>query len=160
LDAREEPGYLHGYGIVPAAWIRRLIATLPPQTQAWLRRILVTRDQICRTPFCGAPIRHGDHPTGHAHGGPTSTSNSQGLCEACNYTKQAPGWNARTIPGPRHTVRTTTPTGHHYDSTAPPLPGHYPAAVGPPPDPDTLPQDPLSPTELETLWAHLDQYAA
>ena len=31
-------------------------------------------------------------------GGPTSAANGQGLCEACNYTKQAPGWRAR--PGP------------------------------------------------------------
>ena len=46
---------------------------------------------------------------------------------ACNHTKQHPGWSARTITAPdirvggRHTVETTTPTGHHYRSTAPPL---------------------------------------
>ncbi|MDX6373402.1 MAG: hypothetical protein QOD98_2390, partial [Nocardioidaceae bacterium] len=27
-------------------------------------------------------------------------------------------WSARTIPGPRHTVEITTPTGHTYTSTA------------------------------------------
>ncbi|HSN35197.1 MAG TPA: HNH endonuclease, partial [Arthrobacter sp.] len=46
-----------------------------------------------------------------------------GLCEACNHTKELPGWTARPRPGPRHTLETTTPTGHNYQSTAPPLPG-------------------------------------
>jgi hypothetical protein len=47
-----------------------------------------------------------------------------GLCEACNHTKENPGWNAVPRPGPRHTIDyRTTPTGHTYHSTAPPLPG-------------------------------------
>jgi hypothetical protein len=91
-----------------------------------LRRMLVLRDGACRTPWCGAPIRHGDHVTDFADGGPTSLPNAQGLCERCNQTKALPGWSAEVLdatPG-RHTVRTTTPTGHTYDSTAPPmLPG-------------------------------------
>ncbi|MGH8969587.1 MAG: HNH endonuclease, partial [Actinomycetes bacterium] len=81
----------------------------------------------CRTPWCDAPIRHADHVTGHAAGGPTTAGNGQGLCEACNYTKQAPGWRAREHPdsGPGdHLVETTTPTGHTYPSRPPPLPGH------------------------------------
>ncbi|MGN6440817.1 MAG: hypothetical protein ACTHL6_02825, partial [Arthrobacter sp.] len=57
------------------------------------------------------------------NGGPTTAANGQGLCEACNHTKEAPGWTAKPVPGPRHTVATTTPTGHTYHSTAPPLPG-------------------------------------
>ena len=56
---------------------------------------------------------------GRVEGGPTSGLNGQGLCEACNYAKAAPGWSARPRPGPRHTVRTTTPTGHTYTSRAP-----------------------------------------
>ncbi|HEY1158895.1 MAG TPA: hypothetical protein VGE95_21745, partial [Arthrobacter sp.] len=51
----------------------------------------------------------------------------QGLCEACNHSKEMPGWTAKPVPGPRHTVATTTPTGHTYHSTAPPLPGSGPA---------------------------------
>jgi hypothetical protein len=46
-----------------------------------------------------------------------------GLCEACNHTKELPGWKAQPRPGPRHTLEITTPTGHSYHSTAPPLPG-------------------------------------
>jgi hypothetical protein len=90
-----------------------------------LRRMLVLRDQTCRTPWCGAPIRHGDHVTDVADGGPTSLTNAQGLCARCNQTKNLPGWSATVIDPTqgRHTVRTTTPTGHTYDSVAPPLPG-------------------------------------
>jgi hypothetical protein len=95
-----------------------------------LRRFLTVRDQTCRTPWCDAPIRHADHVVPDRAGGPTSTTNGQGLCEACNHAKEAPGWSAAVIdPGPTaarpgappHRVRTTTPTGHTHDSTAPPL---------------------------------------
>jgi hypothetical protein len=87
-----------------------------------LRRFIRLRDQTCRTPWCDAPIRHLDHAMATRDDGATTTANRQGLCEACNYAKEAPGWRARTVrAGPRHTVRTTTPTGHSYDSTAPPL---------------------------------------
>ena len=88
-----------------------------------LRRMLLRRDGTCRTPWCDAPVRHGDHITAHADGGPTSLGNGQGLCERCNQAKNLPGWSAETLdngPG-RHIVRTSTPTGHIYDSTAPPL---------------------------------------
>jgi hypothetical protein len=87
-----------------------------------LRRFIRLRDQTCRTPWCDAPIRRLDHAMAARDDGATTTANGQGLCEACNYAKEAPGWRARTVrAGPRHTVRTTTPTGHSYDSTAPPL---------------------------------------
>lgn len=88
-----------------------------------LKRFLQVRDDTCRTPYCDAPIRHHDHITAWHDGGPTSSGNGQGLCEACNHTKETPGWTAKQTAGPRHTVTTTTPTGHTYHSTAPPLPG-------------------------------------
>ncbi|HEY1157735.1 MAG TPA: HNH endonuclease signature motif containing protein, partial [Arthrobacter sp.] len=88
-----------------------------------LKRILQVRDDNCRTPYCDAPIRHHDHIISWHHGGPTAAGNGQGLCEACNLTKEAPGWTAKPVPGPRHTVATSTPTGHTYRSTAQPLPG-------------------------------------
>jgi len=90
-----------------------------------LARLIRARDQICRTPWCDAPIRHIDHIRPHAENGPTSYTNGQGLCEACNQAKEAPGWTSHTArtPGQRHTVQTSTPTGHTYRSTAPPLPG-------------------------------------
>jgi hypothetical protein len=79
------------------------------------------RDQRCRNSWCDALVRHLDHAKDHADGGETSAENGQGLCEYCNYAKQAPGWSARPRPGPRHTIETVTPTGHRYLSTAPPL---------------------------------------
>ena len=50
--------------------------------------------------------------------------NGQGDCEACNYTKQAPGWHTKAINlHGGHTVEITTPTGHQYRSRAPDPPG-------------------------------------
>lgn len=86
---------------------------------AGLKRFLQIRDDTCRTPYCDAPIRHHDHIAAWHDGGSTSAGNGQGLCEACNHTKETPGWTAQQVPGPRHTVATTTPTGHTYHSTAP-----------------------------------------
>lgn len=82
------------------------------------------RDQTCRTPYCNAPIRHRDHAVPKRRGGPTSAANGLGTCEACNYTKEAPGWAVSTSDdGGVHTAEFTTPTGAVYRSTAPPLPG-------------------------------------
>jgi len=162
------PGQLPGYGTVPAAWARRLLAgdadparsdARPDGTRVWLRRLyadpsaselvamdstrrtfdgglrrfLVARDgAVCRTPWCDAPIRHLDHVEAHASGGPTSAANGQGLCVRCNLTKQLPGWRAASGGGAGrragpHRVVTMTPTGHAYESLAPPLvPGHVP----------------------------------
>ncbi|MCQ1986491.1 HNH endonuclease signature motif containing protein [Arthrobacter sp. zg-Y844] len=120
-------------------WIRRLY-TEPIAGQlvamdsrarlfpASLGRFIAARDQTCRMPWCGAPIRHLDHIRPHRDGGETSTANGQGLCEACNQAKEAPDWKAQTLDPPPgsttpQTVETTTPTGHTYRSTAPPLPG-------------------------------------
>ncbi|MDQ0730927.1 HNH endonuclease [Arthrobacter sp. B1I2] len=151
LQADAEPARLPGYGVLPAAlardialnsaghnepslWVRRLY-TAPGSGEllavdskarlfpAGLKRFLYIRDDTCRTPYCDAPIRHHDHITAWHNAGPTSAGNGQGLCEACNHTKETPGWTAKPVPGPRHTVATTTPTGHTYHSTAPPLPG-------------------------------------
>jgi hypothetical protein len=145
----DEPGDLAGAGPVPAAVARDLVAD--PDATVWLRRVyarpadgslvamdsrrrrfpdrlrrlLQVRDRTCRTPWCGAPIRHTDHVIPVSQGGKTSAANGQGLCEACNYTKQAPGWTARPAPGPAGAgdrVEITTPTGHTYTSHPPPLP--------------------------------------
>jgi hypothetical protein len=102
------------------------------------RHFIGLRDQAsCRIPYCGAPMRHTDHIEPATDGGPTRTRNAQGLCEACNYAKQAPGWHHQVIDTGqgRHTVQITTPTGHRYHSRAPDPPGT--ATHGPPAQPDT-----------------------
>ncbi len=90
-----------------------------------LRRLLIARDGTCTTPWCDAPIAHLDHVVPHADGGPTTAHNGRGLCARCNYTQEHPGWRARPETAPphrwRHTIVTTTPTGHRYTSNAPPV---------------------------------------
>ena len=66
-------------------------------------------------------------------GGPTSAENGQGLCVRCNLVKELAGWQARPVIGPgwhRHTVELTTPTGHTYRSTAPPVLPGLPSETG------------------------------
>lgn len=43
--------------------------------------------------------------------------------EACNHTKQAPGWRLRPVAGDPQEILLTTPTGHRYLSRAPSPPG-------------------------------------
>ena len=86
-----------------------------------LAAFLRMRDRGCRMAYCDAPVRHLDHAVDQALGGATDTSNGQGVCEGHNYAKQAHGWSSRPRPGPRHTIVTTTPTGHVYTTTAPRL---------------------------------------
>ncbi|RAM35198.1 HNH endonuclease [Arthrobacter globiformis] len=153
LQGDSEPAHIPGYGTVPGDWARKLVTTEQAkgveELKTWvrrlytapgtgdlvgmdsrrrlfpapLRRFIQIRDNTCRTPYCDAPIRHHDHITPWHDGGPTSLSNGAGLCEACNHTKELTGWKAKPKPGPRHTIELTTPTGHSYQSGAPPLPG-------------------------------------
>jgi hypothetical protein len=92
-----------------------------------LARYLTARDQHCRTPYCTAPIRHLDHIQPWRDGGPTTAANGQGLCERHSYVKEAPGWHVRVIEPDlgrsRHTTIICTPTGHTYQSQAPPALG-------------------------------------
>lgn len=91
-----------------------------------LRRLLIARDQTCRTPWCDAPVRHADHAVAHADGGRTDSDNGQGLCEACNYAKESPGHRARAGPDNRpghHEIHTIMPTGHTYVGRPPAQPG-------------------------------------
>jgi hypothetical protein len=106
-----------GTGDLVAMDSRRRLFPAPP------RRFIQIRDDTCRTPYCDAPIRHHDHIIPWHNDGPTTLANGAGLCEACNHTKELPGWKTQPRPGPRHTIEITTPTGHTYHSTAPPLPG-------------------------------------
>ncbi|HHU09794.1 MAG TPA: HNH endonuclease, partial [Intrasporangiaceae bacterium] len=96
-----------------------------------LRHMLTLRDQHCRTPWCDAPIRHIDHIHRRTNGGPTSYRNGRGVCAGCNHAREAPGWTATVTSGidePHH-VTLTTPTGHTYPATPPPLiPTTRPAA--------------------------------
>jgi hypothetical protein len=151
LDGTHDPAAITDHCPIPADLARELVLrSADTGARTWLRRLYTSpetgelvamdsrqrifpsalatflrlRDQWCRTPWCNAPIRHADHIVGAADGGPTSAESGQGLCESCNYAKQAHGWRHRPRPGPDgHSVDITTPTGHRYRSTAPPLLG-------------------------------------
>ena len=161
LGGGHAPGWIAGYGPVPAGVARDLVATALAEAQVTLRRLYTTssgslvamdsrsrafpaslglfidlRDQSCRTPWCDAPIRHHDHVVPDHAGGPTSAVNGQGLCEACNQAKEAPGFTATAHGG---VVTTTTPTGHQVRSRAPALPpGDPPAEQRPQPQVDVV----------------------
>jgi hypothetical protein len=151
LSDGSAPAHLAGYGPMPAPRARDLIRDT--SAQVWLRRLfsepasgrlvamdsrrelftgqlrhfVILRDQFCRTPWCDAQIRHTDHPTPRRDEGVTDAENAQGLCEACNYAKEAPGWRAEAdSEGTEHLVRITTPTGRRYTSRAPDPPGAGP----------------------------------
>lgn len=140
------PAQVSGYGPVPSSLIRGHLAGLSDRAAAWVRRLytspstgqlvamdstrrlfdgnlarfLSIRDQVCRIPWCGAPLRHHDHVVPAADGGATSVDNGQGLCEASNYAKEAVGWRARPGPsGAGDVIEITTPTGHTYHSSPP-----------------------------------------
>ncbi|WP_048631797.1 DUF222 domain-containing protein [Mycolicibacterium aurum] len=130
-----EPAWLDGYGPVPAGFACKLTgdAVADAQAKATLRRLyrhprsgqlvamesrarifpkglarfIGLRDQTCRTPF-----------------GPTTALNGLGMCQACNYTKEAPDWTVTTTDHDGdHTAEFRTPTHAVYHSIAPPLPG-------------------------------------
>ncbi|MCW2794238.1 MAG: endonuclease [Nocardioides sp.] len=146
---RETPAHLVGYGPLPfgvaadfladpdaEVFVRRLFTNPDDNSlvamdskgivfHGGLRRLLFARDgETCRTPWCDAPVRHGDHVRPRARGGRTTLDGGQGLCEACNYAKEAPGWRHETRSRwpERHTTEITTPTRHTHWSQAPPLP--------------------------------------
>jgi hypothetical protein len=140
-----------------AVWLRRLytgptgrdLVGMDSRRRSFsgaLRRMLVLRDDVCTTPWCGAPIVHGDHALAHANGGPTGFGNGRGACARCNYVKEAPGWRievtggeGRLRPGRLRAVAVRTPSGHLYRSRPPPLLGW---GWRPPGPADTQPAEP------------------
>lgn len=83
-----------------------------------LRRMVIFRDDVCRTPWCDARIRHADHADGFASGGETSWENGSGLCAACNYAKEHPGWKHEAT---AESLTVTTPAGREYTVPTSPL---------------------------------------
>ncbi|MGC5629149.1 DUF222 domain-containing protein [Georgenia sp. Z1344] len=143
LAGSDVPAWLTGHGPLPAdtareavrhariVWFTRLwtdpahggVLTTESRSRTFdgrLRQLVLTRDDICRTPYCSNPVEHIDHTIDHAAGGPTSAENGTGLCASCNYTKQNPNWRHATSPDGSHEVR--TPTGHRYAVPRSPFP--------------------------------------
>jgi hypothetical protein len=168
-DADNEPAQLVGYGPIPAPLARDLVRA-DEKTRVWVRRLytntagdlistdarrrdfphvarsfLTARDQLCRTPWCGAPIRHTDHALAVAKGGQTALNNGNGRCARCNLTKDVIGWATLVEDG---TITTTTPTGHRHASRPPSPPTSVPWAKRPAPRRPKIRIDLFWPAEL------------
>lgn len=147
-DGRETPAWVVGHGPFPSGaarqllgperdgpagdprvWLRRLYTH--PETgelvamdskrrlfDGLLRRMVILRDDTCRSPWCDAPIRHVDHAIPHSAGGSTTYENASGLCERCNQNKESERWRHAADPA---RLAVTTPTGHTYWRTTLPL---------------------------------------
>jgi hypothetical protein len=148
MGGGDEAAHVLGYGPIPASiareWVQDADAQVTlrrvyahPATGALtavesrsrcfttgMKRLIDIRDQVCRTPWCEAPIRHRDHLIPDHQGGPTAAQNGAGLCVACNQVKNTPGWSTTptTTGGRLHEYEIVTPTGHRHTSTAPSLP--------------------------------------
>lgn len=142
FDDGDEPAWLPGFGSIPAGSAKSLISdndsavflrrlyTRPSDGQlvkmdsnsreftGLLRRMITVRDDVCRTPWCEATIRHVDHATPSAAGGATNWDNGSGLCAACNLLKELPGWRHRAT---ATRLSVTTPTGHRYTVSTRPI---------------------------------------
>ncbi|WP_265447696.1 HNH endonuclease [Flexivirga meconopsidis] len=104
-----------------------------------LAQLIGLRDQICRTPWCGAPIAHTDHIRPHSQGGPTSERNGAGLCAQCNYAKEHPDFE---VVGDAAYSMTTS--------------GGVSAASRPPRPPEMSPptRSPIERELMELTWRH------
>jgi hypothetical protein len=114
-----------------------------------LRRMLVLRDDLCTTPWCGAAIAHADHATPVRDGGTTDFSEGNGKCVRCNHTKEAPGWRTRKTGGE---VEVRTPLGRVYWSQPPPLLGW---GSDPPDHPEGDRPSSVLEDHLEALLGHV-----
>jgi Domain of unknown function (DUF222) len=127
----DHPGYLPGFGILPAESVREMAAagatikpvTLPGEQPAPGYRpsavqaaFVRWRDLTCRFPGCDAPaeVCDVDHTKPYPHG-PTHPSNNKLYCRRHHLVKTFYarfGWADRQLPD--GTVTWTAPTGHTY----------------------------------------------
>lgn len=148
LGTDDGPAILEHVGPIPAALARDIAGGALRNVRSLVRRlftqdgVLVAMEQasrrftgelaeflalrehgVCRTPWCNATVKQRDHIRGVADGGATTADNGQGLCEVCNYVKEA-GFRQEVASdtGEQHTVVTHTPAGLSYEARAPDQP--------------------------------------
>jgi hypothetical protein len=149
LDATSDtPGYLPGFGILPAESVRQLAATatltpvpIPTHTEpdpgyrpsAKTLEFLRWRDLTCRWPGCDKPARTSDidHTVPYP-AGPTHPSNTKAYCRTHHLIKTfctgPRGWTDQQRPD--GTIVFTAPTGHVY-TTEPHGAAMFPALAQP-----------------------------
>ncbi|MDN5815549.1 DUF222 domain-containing protein, partial [Yaniella sp.] len=157
----DTPAWVTGHGPIPARLAKRWLAM--PETEVFLRRVfarpgdhqlvgmesrrrafpaslrrmVVLRDDTCRTPYCDGRIQDIDHATPYRNGGPTSWQNASGLCAGCNQIKENTGWTHQATP--EH-LSVTTPTVHRYSKDTGPVLEGIPPDKQVPPDEQPLPE--------------------
>ena len=158
----DTPAWVTGHGPIPAQLAKRWLAM--PEAEVFLRRVfarpgdhqlvgmesrrrafpaslrrmVVLRDDTCRTPYCDGRIQDIDHATPYRNGGPTSWQNASGLCAGCNQIKENTGWTHQTTP--EH-LSVITPTGHRYAKNTGPVLEGIPPDKQEPPDKQAPPDD-------------------
>ncbi len=142
----DHPGYLSGFGILPAESVRGLATSaklkllkMPKGVEpsyrptTTLTEFVRWRDITCRFPGCDAPaeVCDIDHTKPYPHG-PTHPSNTKLYCRTHHLLKTfytgLLGWTDRQFPD--GTVAWTAPTGHTY-STEPHGGSLFPALAQP-----------------------------
>jgi hypothetical protein len=144
LGLSDAPAQLLPLGPIPAQIARRLVAL----GDTWLRRIftdpvdgsallsdpkrrhyrgalrdlVLARDRTCRGPACPSPIRDIDHVVEHAHGGPTTFGNGEGVSKGCHTMRDRPDVTVATH-GDSNAVTWTLPSGARATSLPPPALG-------------------------------------
>lgn len=152
------PGFLPGYGQIPADQVERLAdgatirqVDLPPDAaepryrpSAKLAEFVRCRDLTCRFPDCDRPAHACDidHTTAYP-AGPTHPSNLKCLCRFHHLLKTFHHWQDQQFPD--GTVVWTAPTGHTYITT--PEGAHwYPQLAHPTGTPEAAEEPPRTPT--------------
>ncbi len=150
LGSADEPADLDGYGPIPAAMARKLVADgatsfyrvlVDPRTGAPLeigrtsyrlseamKRWIRMRDGHCTFPGCSNPSTDNDtdHLTAWQHDGSTGVSNLAQLCPKHHRLKHNSGWSP-TPAAATEPPGLTSPTGRHYPAQHPdPQPPHWP----------------------------------
>jgi len=150
----DKPGYLPGYGAVPAETVREMATTasLRPvpvpkdlvaepnyRPSAALTRFVQNRDLTCSFPGCDQPPVNCDidHSVPYPHG-PTHPSNTTLKCRIHHLLKTFCGWTDRQLPD--GTIVWTSPRGRTYTTT--PLGPEFFPQLGAPTETLNLPNRP------------------
>ena len=150
LGLGDEPGWMPGYGPIPASMARDIARSATWQRilfdpasgavldvgatrhdpPAPLERFVRARDAMCRFPGCRAQARRCDldHTAPYPHG-PTSADNLHVLCRRHHRVKHEGGWRVQALPGNR--LRWRSPTGAVYETEPPRLGGESCTIRGP-----------------------------
>ena len=130
--SNDNPGYLRGFGILPAESVRDVAktATLKPlsvptgvaadpgyRPTTRTKEFLAWRDLTCRWPGCDKPVEKCDvdHTVPYPVG-PTHPSNTKHYCRIHHLVKTFCGWSDQQLSNGTTVLR--SPTGHTYTTEA------------------------------------------